>query len=520
MLIENSFISNYTVPDPGYQRIVDGLMGRVNNLARILSLEGGYCKKSRLIPHFDNDHDSSESGNATQEGFSPLPQIHTLVLRGAWNIMRSYEHWQTITSALPNLHETQITYAKPRPAGHATVARILSHLQPSIKNLDLCLEDFHCDWGYFRGVQFYSLGQFTRRSAGVGSLIRQFNGTPVPFDGHFVTLPDGNMIYRHQHVTPGTLPHLCRFIGAVVTRLEAMSLTGRCCHKIFQIAADLLRQSKGEGQLRALDLAVKGCCSQSERSRKPRGSEPQPSPHQAHFVDNVAPVMGNHNGIVHVSHPASAMLDLNDPAPSAEQILYPVNGSIFEHSHSETHTPPHFIPYDHNDLDMDVEGPTDHELDSELDVVDSDEDQPALSSDAYNGAYVLPNTNFLRFIKSFEQLVLSILSALDVFPHLESIRIRFIELDSALGLTNPYFEVNNGLVQGVWSDRILHALDKRRPQWRYVELNEGVPQVRLGSGAVVREGDSDPGRPKSIKIEAYEAIAKDLRRQFHLEDRF
>ncbi|KAI5301429.1 hypothetical protein KEM56_001731 [Ascosphaera pollenicola] len=174
----------------------------------------------------------------------------------------------------------------------------------------------------------------------------------------------------------------------------------------------------------------------------------------------------------------------------------------------------------------------DEETDSDLADEDEDEDlatafqQPAPSSNAYILSTGLPNPNFLRLVKSFEKLVLSVVLALEVFPHLNSIRIRFVELDSQVGLANPYFEVKQGLVYGVWSDRIVKELKRVRPHWRYVELDGEVPRIEAGSGMRIRERERErdrdrersnggvrkrtAGRPRSVKIEAYRGIARDL----------
>ncbi|KAF5015477.1 hypothetical protein F66182_13180, partial [Fusarium sp. NRRL 66182] len=68
---------------------------------RILTLEAGHCKKPPLVKHFAND----PSGLSGDHQLERLPNIRTLFMRGAWNIMRDYQHWTTISEALPSLRE-------------------------------------------------------------------------------------------------------------------------------------------------------------------------------------------------------------------------------------------------------------------------------------------------------------------------------------------------------------------------------------------------------------------------------
>src|SRR5204863_10221495 len=88
--------------------------------ARILTLEGGHCKKPPMIRHFHND----PLGQSGQECLEVLPNIQTFVMRGAWNIMRDYRHWCNLSRALPNLLDLQCAYAKPKPEAYVTVSRI------------------------------------------------------------------------------------------------------------------------------------------------------------------------------------------------------------------------------------------------------------------------------------------------------------------------------------------------------------------------------------------------------------
>ena len=76
-------------------------------------------------------------------------------------------------------------------------------------------------------------------------------------------------------------------------------------------------------------------------------------------------------------------------------------------------------------------------------------------------------TNMI-FIRSFERLILSAVKSLDAssFPSLSHIRIRYIDLDSACPLLNPYFVFSGpdgGRCSGLWNEDILQALWRVRP---------------------------------------------------------
>jgi hypothetical protein len=76
--------------------------------ACVLTLEGGHCKKPAMVRYF-----------ATGEGrgdrrLPRLQNIRVLILKSAWNIMRTEEDFATIMTALPNIQEWHIGYAKPK----------------------------------------------------------------------------------------------------------------------------------------------------------------------------------------------------------------------------------------------------------------------------------------------------------------------------------------------------------------------------------------------------------------------
>lgn len=99
----------------------------------------------------------------------------------------------------------------------------------------------------------------------------------------------------------------------------------------------------------------------------------------------------------------------------------------------------------------------------------------------------------LVFIRAFERLVLKTVEALPYFPNLEYVRIRFIDLDSPCTLLNPYWQLENGRVYGIWNEEIVERLGEVRPGLFYEELGDGIEYAgwhkshngsRAGSGDV------------------------------------
>ncbi|KAG5296521.1 hypothetical protein I7I50_09722 [Histoplasma capsulatum G186AR] len=178
--------------------------------ARILTLEGGHCKKPPMIRHFDND----PWGQSGHERLEVLPNIQTFVMRGAWNIMRDYQHWCNLTRALPNLREWDCAYAKRKLEANVTLAKALTNFPRTITRLDLSLE------GFYNKESSHS---------------RWFG----------ITHAD---------------PHLCQLLGAVAPQLECLTFTGKVCACLFTDARAAMLTNHTTSRLKSVDLVVKSCC--------------------------------------------------------------------------------------------------------------------------------------------------------------------------------------------------------------------------------------------------------------------
>ncbi len=207
--------------------------------ARVLSLEGGHCKKSNMIRQFPK-----VLFPGSQRYLSKLPNIRTFAMRGAWNIMRQYSDWKTIQAALPNVEEWHCGYAKPRPEADATINEILLRLPSRLRNLNISLD-----------------GMYSKDPSTLGSS----------------SLPG----YSH--------PHLCERLGAILPQLESLSFTGKICECMWSSAIRSLSRMKEESRLQALEVVVKSCCRQRVTNIDPETGEA--------VVDELGGVMADGAGI-------------------------------------------------------------------------------------------------------------------------------------------------------------------------------------------------------------------------------
>ncbi|KAL2369910.1 hypothetical protein, variant 2 [Blastomyces gilchristii SLH14081] len=178
--------------------------------ARILTLEGGHCKKPPMIRHFDND----PWGQSGEESLEVLPNIQTFVMRGAWNIMRDYRHWCNLAKALPNLREWDCAYAKRKLEAHVTISKALANFPRTITRLDISLEGFY--------------NKASSHSRWFGTVHAE--------------------------------PHLCQLLGAIAPQLESLTFTGKVCACLFKHARAAMLTSHAASRLKSVDLVVKSCC--------------------------------------------------------------------------------------------------------------------------------------------------------------------------------------------------------------------------------------------------------------------
>lgn len=178
--------------------------------ARMMTIEGGHCKKPPMIRYFEDDPWAQSNENHLEM----LPGIRTFVMKGAWNIMREYRHWGKLSAALPNLREWQCFYAKPKLEGHITISKILVNFPTTLTRLNISLEGF--------------CSKSSPQSRWLSASHSEY--------------------------------HLCRLLGAVIPQLESLTFTGKLCASLFSAAKTAISKSQTRSRLKSVDFVVKACC--------------------------------------------------------------------------------------------------------------------------------------------------------------------------------------------------------------------------------------------------------------------
>ena len=198
-----------------------------------LTIEGGHCKKPPKIQYFrepkyshatlskENQQLSSSgppswtSKTILKPQLSILSNISTLVLKGAWNIIRTEADFYTLSRALPNLREWHCSYSKPKPDACTAMCAILRHFPPTIARLNICLEGLYAK--------------------------------------------EDLLVNKLRKLSPAD--HLCLDLGQLSPQLESLTYTGRVCAKLFQSAGKTaIAHYHNRPRLRSIDLVVTNCC--------------------------------------------------------------------------------------------------------------------------------------------------------------------------------------------------------------------------------------------------------------------
>jgi len=145
-----------------------------------------------------------------------LPSTKTLILKGAWNLIRSSSDFCVLASALPSLREFHCTYHKPKTGAYIAICDSLRQSFPStVTHLNLCLE-----------------GLYTKTAS---------------------SLKNWRKLYPTYHI--------CRNLGAVAPQLESLAYTGRVCSKLFSSTMQAADQTRGScTRLKTIDIVVNNVC--------------------------------------------------------------------------------------------------------------------------------------------------------------------------------------------------------------------------------------------------------------------
>ena len=145
-----------------------------------------------------------------------LSNTKTLILKGAWNMVRSSVDFSTFATALPSLREFHCTYHKPKTGAYIAICDTLANdFPPTVTSLNLSLE-----------------GLYTKN---VSSLKK----------------------WRKLYPTH----HICRNLGAIAPQLESLTYTGRVCGAIFSSAIKAAEQTRSScTRLKSIDIVVNNVC--------------------------------------------------------------------------------------------------------------------------------------------------------------------------------------------------------------------------------------------------------------------
>ena len=171
--------------------------------ACVLTLEGGDRKKPPMVEHFLNDR---------IKRLPVLESIKTLVCKGQWNILRTYEDFQNIATALPNLNEWHGSYSRAKSKSYICLSTVLPKLPCNLTHLNICLE---ADY---------------RREPSSPAFVRKV----------------------------GLKTHFCVEMAKAIPTLEHLAYTGRVWHSFFDMAANL--SNPRTSRLKSIDLTVKNTC--------------------------------------------------------------------------------------------------------------------------------------------------------------------------------------------------------------------------------------------------------------------
>ena len=221
------------------------------------------------IHQISNSFSSPPCKSQRKAQLPDLPNTTTLVLKGAWNIIRSSTDFSTLASAIPSLREFHCTYHKPKTGAYIAICDSLkADIPPTITNLNLCLE-----------------GLYTKSSS---------------------SLKKWRKLYPEYHI--------CRSLGTITPQLESLAYTGRVCGALFSTAVKALEQARGScNRLKSIDIVVSNVCRESGTNNDGTGIHNWPFI-QA-FEALVLQAVRSLHKYTALKHIRIRFVDLDSPAP-------------------------------------------------------------------------------------------------------------------------------------------------------------------------------------------------------------
>ena len=225
----------------------------------------------QVSQHNDAIHSSAPSSSPPSpvQCLPTLPHTRTLILKGAWNIIRSATDFAVLAKALPSLREFHCTYHKPKTMAYATMCEALAlNFSSTITHLNLCIE-----------------GLYTKNAS---------------------SLKKWRKLYPARHI--------CRSLAAVIPQLESLTYTGRVCGTLFSAAhnaAEHARQKRP--RLKAIDIVVNNVC------RDPKTYNDGTGIHNWPFIQAFEALVIHAVRSLHIYTAVQSMrirfIDLDSPAP-------------------------------------------------------------------------------------------------------------------------------------------------------------------------------------------------------------
>ena len=220
-----------------------------------LTIEAGHCKRPPKIQYFrpetrrrslelkctglDPMIGSSSQYQVASSELPQLPKVTTLILKGAWNIIRDPVDFALITSAMPALQEFHCSYHSLKPDAYMAIGTSLRSSWPdTLTHLNIGLD-----------------GLYTKGK---------------------------NSLEKWRKVCEAK-SHICHDLGLRMPQLESLTYTGRVCHQLFTCAMAARQittpREHLNTRLKSIDLVVDNVCCDPHTHNDATGI------HHLHFIE-------------------------------------------------------------------------------------------------------------------------------------------------------------------------------------------------------------------------------------------
>ena len=204
-----------------------------------LTIEAGHCKRPPQMKYFgprlgrqSSKGPSDFSRVAADAKVVPLlvpreqslclpelPKVTALMIKGAWNVIRTPSDFDILSQALPKLREFYCHFHALKTQAYATICKVVrSHWPDNITHLNIGLD-----------------GLYTKANSG---------------------LQKWRKIYPESHI--------CLELASCMPSLICLTYTGRVCYKLFEKSSKMMEAREApfniNRSLRSIDLVVNNLC--------------------------------------------------------------------------------------------------------------------------------------------------------------------------------------------------------------------------------------------------------------------